>query len=85
MNRFKFDILDELSLELAGKTVSVAGMVLHVTTRFTRDNRRFYIVALEDLSGSIEVTVWNNTIDASTPGTPWDFIFPNPVPSSTLK
>ena len=44
-------------------------MVLHVTTRFTRDNRRFYIVALEDLSGSIEVTVWNNTIDESTPGT----------------
>ena len=62
-------ILDDLSLELAGKTVSVAGMVMHVTTRFTRDNRRFYIVALEDLSGSIEVTVWNNTIDESAPGT----------------
>ena len=61
--------MDDLSLELAGKTVSVAGMVMHVTTRFTRDNRRFYIVALEDLSGSIEVTVWNNTIDESAPGT----------------
>jgi DNA polymerase-3 subunit alpha len=61
--------LAQLSLELAGKTVSVAGMVTQVTTRFTRDNRKFYIVSIEDLSGLVEITVWNNTIDDSTPGT----------------
>ena len=43
--------LADLSLELIGQAVTVAGMITQVTVRYTRDNRRFYLMGLEDLSG----------------------------------
>ncbi len=55
--------LADLSLELAGQTVTVGGLVRRVQARATRDGRRFYIVDLEDLSGTAEVTVWNDAIE----------------------
>ncbi|MBK6661645.1 MAG: DNA polymerase III subunit alpha [Thermoflexaceae bacterium] len=55
--------LADLSMELAGQTVTVGGLVTRVQARATRDGRRFYIVDLEDLSGTAEVTVWNDAIE----------------------
>jgi DNA polymerase-3 subunit alpha len=53
----------DLSLELAGQTVTVAGVIQTVQARTTRDGRKFYIVTLEDLSGTAELTVWSDTIE----------------------
>ena len=57
--------LSDLSLEMVGQTATVAGMVARVQTRLTKDNRKFYLVDLEDLSGSTEVTVWNDQIEGA--------------------
>ncbi len=58
--------LADVSLELVGETVTVAGMITQVTTRHTRDNRRYYLVGIEDLSGQAELAVWNDVIEASS-------------------
>ncbi len=55
--------LADLTMEVAGQTVTVAGMVNRVQARSTRDGRKFYVVDLEDLSGSAELTVWSDTIE----------------------
>ena len=55
--------LADLALDLAGQTVTVAGLVSRVQTRSTRDGRKFYVVDVEDLSGTAELTVWNDTIE----------------------
>ena len=54
--------LNELAMEMANHTVTAAGMLANVTARATRDGRRFYIVDFEDMSGTIELTVWDDTI-----------------------
>ena len=61
--------LADLSLELAGQTVTVAGMMTQVTVRYTRDNRRFYLVGLEDLSGRAELAVWSDVLELSSEDT----------------
>ena len=48
----------ELGHELVGQDVVVAGMVVSVRNSFTREGRPFVVAELEDMSGSIEVTVW---------------------------
>ena len=50
-------------MELKGQTVTVGGLVNRVQARVTRDGRKFYVVDLEDLSGTVELTVWNDTIE----------------------
>jgi DNA polymerase-3 subunit alpha len=60
--------LSDVTMELAGQTVAVAGMVNRVQARATRDGRKFYVVDVEDLSGSAELTVWNDTIEATGEG-----------------
>ncbi|MEZ4480795.1 MAG: DNA polymerase III subunit alpha [Dehalococcoidia bacterium] len=55
--------LADLSLELAGETVMVAGLVARSQSRLTRDGRKFYIVDIEDMSGAAELTVWNDVIE----------------------
>ncbi len=57
--------LADLSLELAGETVTVAGMITQVTMRTTRDNRRYYLAGIEDLSGRAELAVWSDVIEAA--------------------
>ncbi|MFN8535193.1 MAG: OB-fold nucleic acid binding domain-containing protein [Dehalococcoidia bacterium] len=47
-----------LSEEHVGQTHFVAGMVASVRMLFTKDRRSFCSAVLEDLVGSIEVTVW---------------------------
>lgn len=48
----------EINAEMASEAVVIAGMVASVRQAYTRDKRSFVIAALEDLSGSIEVTAW---------------------------
>jgi DNA polymerase-3 subunit alpha len=55
--------ISELSIELKGQTVTIGGLVNRVQARATRDGRKFYVVDLEDLSGTVELTVWSDTIE----------------------
>ena len=55
--------LADLTIEMAGQNATVAGLVASIQARTTRDGRKFYIAQLEDLSGSAELTVWNDTIE----------------------
>ena len=48
----------EISTDMTDETVVTAGMVASVRQAYTRDRRSFVIAAIEDLNGSIEVTVW---------------------------
>jgi DNA polymerase-3 subunit alpha len=56
--------ISDLSMELAGQSLTLGGLVTGVQTRTTRDGRKFYIVNFEDLSGTAELTVWNDVIDS---------------------
>lgn len=55
--------ISEISMELKGQTVTIGGLVNRVQARATRDGRKFYVVDLEDLSGTVELTVWSDTIE----------------------
>ena len=50
--------LGQIDEEMVGESVIVAGVVVGVRQLFTRDRRPFVSATLEDLDGSIEVTVW---------------------------
>ena len=63
VGRFATHSLADLGQDLAGQTITVAGMVSRVNARTTRDGRKFYVVDLEDLAGTAELTVWNDTIE----------------------
>jgi DNA polymerase-3 subunit alpha len=56
--------ISDLGMELAGQPLTLGGMVSGVQTRTTRDGRKFYIINFEDLSGTAELTVWNDVIDS---------------------
>jgi DNA polymerase-3 subunit alpha len=61
--RYTSHNLSDLNTELVGQAVTIAGMVQRVQTRATRDGRKFYVVDLEDPSGTAEVTVWSDIIE----------------------
>jgi hypothetical protein len=61
--RFVTHQIAEVGMELKGQTVTIGGLVNRVQSRVTRDGRKFYVVDLEDLSGTVELTVWNDTIE----------------------
>jgi len=48
----------QIDAEMAGQSVSVAGMVASVRYLFTKDGRPFASAVLEDLDGRVEVMVW---------------------------
>jgi DNA polymerase-3 subunit alpha len=50
----------EISGEMVGERVIVAGMVTSVRCITTKNNRLFAVASFEDLNGSIEVTVWSD-------------------------
>jgi DNA polymerase-3 subunit alpha len=56
--------VSDLGMELAGQSLTLGGMISGVQARATRDGRKFYIINFEDLSGSAELTVWNDVIDS---------------------
>ncbi len=66
VGRFATHTLADLGQDLAGQTVTVAGMVSRVNARTTRDGRKFYVVDLEDLAGNAELTVWSDTIELTS-------------------
>ncbi len=51
-------VLSEITEEMSGREVTLAGMVALTRSLLTKDGRPFLAVTLEDLSGSLEVTVW---------------------------
>ncbi len=51
-------VCNEVTLELAGRDVVLAGMVASTRNLLTRDGKTFCAATIEDLSGSVEVTVW---------------------------
>ncbi len=53
----------ELSLEMAGRELLIAGIVTSTRQILTRDGRPFLAAEIEDLSGSVEVTVWPDVFD----------------------
>jgi DNA polymerase-3 subunit alpha len=56
-------VVAELSAEMAGRELTIAGMVSQVRTRLTRQGRSFVAAVLEDLSGAVEVTCWPDTYE----------------------
>ncbi len=51
-------VCNEVTLELAGREVVLAGMVAATRNLLTREGKTFCAATIEDLSGSVEVTVW---------------------------
>jgi DNA polymerase-3 subunit alpha len=53
----------EVTAEMAGRDVIVAGVVSHTRSLLTRDGRAFLAAEIEDLSGTLELTVWPETYE----------------------
>ena len=51
-------VCSEVTAEMSGRELVLAGLVTGSRPLFTRDSRPFLAVEMEDLSGSLEVTVW---------------------------
>jgi len=58
-------VCSEVTAEMAGREVVLAGMVTATRRLFTRDGRVFCAAQIEDLSGSVEVTVWPDLFDTT--------------------
>ena len=58
LSRYVTAQLSELTAEVAGQEVVVAGTVQTVRTLTTRQGKPFAAVAIEDLSGTAEITLW---------------------------
>jgi DNA polymerase-3 subunit alpha len=61
--RYATHSIADLGPELAGQSVTIAGMITRVQARATRDGRKFYLAEVEDLSGTAELMVWSDTIE----------------------
>jgi len=53
----------QITEEMVGQTVTVAGMVAEAYHRFTKERKEFVSAVLEDLDGRVEVTVWPNVYE----------------------
>ncbi len=53
----------ELNAELAGRDTIIGGLVAGTRSLNTKDGRTFIAAEIEDLTGSIEVTVWPETYE----------------------
>ena len=58
--------VDQLDEELQGQPARVLGYVSAVTERSTREGKRFLIIGLEMLGGSLEVMVWPDTLQRTS-------------------
>jgi len=58
-----FTSLGQLEEEMQGQSISLAGRIAAITERNTRERKRFLLVALELLGGSIEVIVWPDVLE----------------------
>jgi DNA polymerase-3 subunit alpha len=55
----------ELNAEFAGRDTVIGGIVAGTRSLNTKDGRTFIAAEIEDLTGSIEVTVWPETYEAT--------------------
>ncbi len=55
----------QIDAEMAGQRVVIAGMVTSMRQWLTRNRRSFMTATLEDLDGSIEVTVWPEVYEST--------------------
>lgn len=55
----------EITADMVGEKVTIAGLITSVRHAATKNNRVFVIVNIEDLNGSIEVTVWSDVYTQS--------------------
>jgi len=55
----------ELNAELSGRDSIIAGLVAGKRSLQTKDGRTFIAAEIEDLTGSIEITVWPETYEAT--------------------
>jgi DNA polymerase-3 subunit alpha len=53
----------EVSEEMNGREMIIAGSVTHIRQILTRAGRPFLAVEMEDLTGAVEVTVWPDVYD----------------------
>ena len=58
-----FNSMDQLEDDMHGQTLSVLGYVSSVTERYTKEQKKFLVVAMELLGGSLEVMVWPNVLE----------------------
>jgi DNA polymerase-3 subunit alpha len=63
LQSFTSAMISEVNAEMGAREVTLAGMVTTVRQLSTRDGRSFCAVEVEDLSGSIEVTVWSDVYE----------------------
>ncbi|MEZ4491982.1 MAG: DNA polymerase III subunit alpha [Dehalococcoidia bacterium] len=64
ISRYVSHSISDVSMEIIGQNITLGGMVSSVQARSTRDGRKFYILNFEDLSGTVELTVWNDVIES---------------------
>jgi DNA polymerase-3 subunit alpha len=58
-------LVSEITPDLDGRDIVVAGMVNDVRQRLTKSGSVFLAVMIEDLSGSAEVVVWNDVYETT--------------------
>jgi DNA polymerase III alpha subunit len=60
-------LCSEINEDAAGRKVEVMGMVTQARTLAGRDNKPFVMATLRDLTGSIDVAVWQETLERTAP------------------
>jgi DNA polymerase III subunit alpha len=58
-------LIGEVSADMGARELALAGMVTSVRPLLTKDGRAFCAVEIEDLSGSLEVTVWSDVYETT--------------------
>ena len=58
-------MVSEVNAEMNGRELTLAGMVTTTRPLLTRDGRAFCAVEIEDLSGTLEVTVWPDVYEST--------------------
>ena len=58
-------LVSEITEEMDGREVVLAGMVNDVRTRSTKAGKAFLVVTVEDLSGQQEITVWPDVYETT--------------------
>jgi DNA polymerase-3 subunit alpha len=58
-------LVSEITEEMDGREVVIAGMVNDVRTRATKAGKAFLVVTVEDLSGQLEITVWPDVYETT--------------------
>ncbi len=60
-------LVSDITAELDGRDVVIAGMVTATRSLVTKAGKPFLAVTVEDLSGSLEITVWPDTYEQTGP------------------